>query len=554
MKSINQKLLLMFLLIFVPFVITIVVAFITFGNMEDDGVAINLSGSQRMRTMLISNYAVQVHEEVGQEDDLAYARDVLGKELPKYKQIMNALVLGDQGYQIGLNKDQEIINSFKAIEGDYTRYIDSAQRVLDNSADISDLQFLLSNAMLLKNDINEIVSMYQSNYNQKVSRFKGLLIGLSMFGALMLLFGIFYGRKLIVQPIIKINDKLEEIASGNGDLTHKLEVASNDEIGMLSNNFNQFVSTIREMVVEISASSDSLEGISNTLEGITTEVSKSSEKLSSISTEIADGATEQATDVMETAENLSELGEEIDEINTISQLMEQNSIEIQKINDVSKNSMVALHESNQHNIVASNEINDAIGELHERVLRISTITEAINDISTQTNLLALNASIEAARAGEHGKGFSVVANEVSKLAEESNTSTIEISAIVSEIQKQVRATKGLMENVLELSKNQSQAVEKSKNDFDNVSGSLKEMLERISSMNARIEVVDHKKVAIVAAIQNVASVSEETAASTEEVAAFTDEFKESVEEIAFNATGLRTSSQSLSEMISKFKY
>jgi len=531
------------------------VAFFTFSQMEDDGVAINLSGSQRMRTMLISNYSQQygTASKMKDSEELEKVKDILNEEIARYEKIMNALVGGDSSLEIGPNKDASIVKALNAVMIKTDEYIIEAKKVVDGGSGES-IAFITDNAMEIKNDINAIVGMYQETYNGKITNFKGTLYGLLVFGLIMLGYGYFNAGRTIVRPIKKVTRKLTEIASGDGDLTQHIDVKTNDEIGNLANNFNKFIDSIRDIITEISVSSDTLTEVSSALNVITSEVNNASERLSTVTGEIALGATEQANDVGHTAENLSVLGEDINEISHISNQMKENSIEIKGTNEISKDSMMALLESNEQNISASEKISDAIGELYEKAQKISTFSEVINDISNQTNLLALNASIEAARAGEHGRGFAVVADEVGKLAVESNESTLEISKLVNEILQQVATTKSLMGDVLSLSQSQSTAVEKTKEDSEQVTDALDIIINRIDGVNDRIRNVDSNKDDILSSIQNISAVSEETAASTEEVAAFADEFQASVNDINRNTQFLKESAGNLEALIGKFKY
>ncbi len=357
-----------------------------------------------------------------------------------------------------------------------------------------------------------------------------------------------------IKPLEKISNKLHQIASGEGDLTATLEVRSNDEIGEIAIAFNQFLETIKNMIIEVSNSSQSVNEICVSLENISLRTQDVFDKLNHIIGEIVTGSKEQKNDIVITQEALSELSNEITQIYEISSSMKENSIEIQNVNELSKTGINNLQESSVQSVDASNQVSASIKDLYNQIDRISQVSKMIKDISDQTNLLALNASIEAARAGEVGKGFAVVANEVSKLAEESNKYSQEISEIINDIEEKVSYTNSLSQKVLQASDNQSLTFENSKKDFSNVSELLDEMLKNIKGVDEQIVKVETNKADIINYISRLSDVSEEVACSTEEVSDLTDDFNKNIMELSNVASKLRESSDVMINMISRFKY
>ena len=279
MNSIKSKITIMLILIFAPFVITVLVAFSAFSNMKDDGVAINLSGSLRMRTMLISNYSTQIYTNNTDISDIAFSKEVLENEILNFPKIMDALIHGDDNFKISKNVDSKISKEILELNKNVEIYINLANKILKNTADDNDVKLITTNAMVIKNNINDIVILYQENYNNKVDKFKLVLIILSCFGVLILILGYILSKKIIITPIEKISYALDEIVTGGVDLTCLVEINSHDEIGHLALNLNVLIKKIRSLVSEISNSSYDLESVSNSLDVIMKEVGKASEKI-----------------------------------------------------------------------------------------------------------------------------------------------------------------------------------------------------------------------------------------------------------------------------------
>ncbi|MCM1991679.1 putative bifunctional diguanylate cyclase/phosphodiesterase [Oceanirhabdus seepicola] len=184
MKHIKKNMYLSFLVLIIPFIVTMMVTSYTYIKIKDDGVAINLSGSQRMRTMLISNYSQQ-YVSASNIDDFEKTKELkelLIREIEVYERFTNALIYGDEDLNISSNRNQEIVAYFDRILPMLNLYISNAEKLLENPSDDESLLFIITNAMGLKNEIHQIVELYQIKYDRNIYLFKILIMSLIIVG------------------------------------------------------------------------------------------------------------------------------------------------------------------------------------------------------------------------------------------------------------------------------------------------------------------------------------------------------------------------------------
>ncbi|WP_078428332.1 methyl-accepting chemotaxis protein [Alkalihalobacterium alkalinitrilicum] len=360
----------------------------------------------------------------------------------------------------------------------------------------------------------------------------------------------FVGRTM--KPISNFIIYARKIAQG--DLTApRLTTKRNDEIGELANDFNNMVDQLKEIVGDVSKSSQQVAGTSEQLfdqaEHVTMATEQNTERIKSIQ-EDSQQQVRKSNHINEVVTDISnDMQKVLERMNSTTEVSTLANQKAGTGDEVIKRAIEQMEMIKQNSVSMKKTMNG----LDQKSEQINEIISMITAIADQTNLLALNAAIEAARAGDHGKGFAVVADEVRKLAEQSSSATKEISHLISQIQQETTAAVKTSSEGDKAVTDGIYVMNQAGSSFHDIADTINEITSDVYSISQRLKEMNGEIRKIVELTKMIVAISERHADHTNFVADSTEQQTAAMQEVRAASSQLTSMADRLQEKINHFK-
>ncbi len=354
-----------------------------------------------------------------------------------------------------------------------------------------------------------------------------------------------------LQTIIRyMNKKLYQVSEGN--LTTRMNKKRNDEFSALLNGTNHMIENMRNLILQVKSHMDLVVDSAQNVKSASNEFMQSSETIKLAVDEIQLGIGEQADDAASCLGSMDALSGKVDFIN--GEATNVSSIAKDTMQSID-NGMSAIHvldEKAKATSQVTSKMKQSIRVLEDKSAKISSISATINDIAEETNLLSLNASIEAARAGIYGKGFSVIADEIRKLADQSAGAVSEISKLIYDIQQQTGNTADVVDEVEKIVTEQGASVKATETSFETMSKHVGQFVATMNAILEQISMIQKAKAEALYSMEHISAVSQQTKSSSLEITEITNRQLEEVKELGMLSEKLDHDARELMEITSRF--
>lgn len=356
-----------------------------------------------------------------------------------------------------------------------------------------------------------------------------------------------------MKQMSELAQRVEEISNLEGDLTKRITIKSDNEIGEMADHINELLETIRKLMITIRDTSEFLSTSTNEF----TQSMTTAEKLT--------GSIEHAVSTNQSGiKNRSASTEQVNtNVGKINQALTHVASETQNLGVVAKKTSIEANESKQlmssmkdfvlESITQVSDTGEKVTQLKVQSQEIGKIMESIRAIAQQTNLLALNASIEAARAGEHGRGFSVVAEEVRKLAEETAIQANSIESLIQGMQLQVNETQGSMSTTLNIINQEGEMIQTLEEQYNEITKAILGVTEMIKVVETATDEIQLRSSQVASEMNNLTTYFSSSDASINDMMGDVLKQNDTIQNMSAKTKGLHDISEQLNHLIIKLK-
>ncbi|MCU6710241.1 methyl-accepting chemotaxis protein [Paenibacillus sp. J5C_2022] len=402
----------------------------------------------------------------------------------------------------------------------------------------------------------KVVAVYGIDYDYHFvsERLKSLVwrtVGISAIALLLSILITVLLLRTTLKPLRLLAERAKEAAGG--DLTVSVPVTNANEVGQAGTAFNEMVSNLRQLVMQISRSSGEVSNSSQHLKGTASQTELATKEIVQAISQVAVSAESQLVSSSECQRAMTEMAVGIQRIAESSSVVADLAADTSSLANAGAE-VIGLTVKQIGMI--EERVDSAAGDMHELnnySSRINEILAYIGEVANQTNLLALNAAIEAAKAGEHGNGFAVVAHEIRKLAERSKSSSEEVTLFLREIGMRSQAVAESLNASSEVAREGTKLANASGESFHDILNSIKQVSGQIQEVSAASQQMSAGSEEIAASLEELEHTAQISASNAEQIAASSQEQLASVEEVSTASRQLSELAVQLGEGVGRFK-